>query len=160
MYLHCLLVPAARSRSASSPSFGPMSASASPSTHGSRVVQALPDVLDGLQLVKPRPSRVPTLAHAWPIGARQAAALHYRDLGEHRFLQALTSRRHACHNHLRSVQLAGERSSISCHPRPPHDMAWHGQYPRMAAGELQFGLVWPSRHRHQQCLTAVSALAS
>jgi hypothetical protein len=33
-------------------------------------------------------------------------------------------------------------------------------YPRMAAGELQFGLVWPSRHRHQQCLTAVSALAS
>jgi hypothetical protein len=60
------------------------------------MVQALPDVLDGLQLVKPRPSRVPTLGPLEHARRLRFITEIWGSTVVCKLLQALASRRRAC----------------------------------------------------------------
>lgn len=152
-------IPAAWSRSASS--FRPMSASASPSGHGSREAQALPDVLDGLQLVKPRPSPVPTL------GPLQHAR-RLRFITEICGSNTVSCQQQPCMPWLSPLRPIGrKRSSVM-----PKYQSTKGTFPSLHIAycfiitrvwrveKPPYAIVWPTRPCHQQCLAAASAPAT
>jgi hypothetical protein len=101
------------------------------------VVQALPDVLDGLQLVKPRPSRVPTLGPLEHPRRLRFITEIWGSTVSCKLLQA-----DAMHAITTSARSNWQENAQASRVTLAHRMTWHGMASTRAWLPENCSLVW------------------